>query len=445
MNLPLDLWSRLGLRGRVVAVSPIVLSRVLPSGRLSMPPFEPHQNAQLCYRLLFGGNWPTTVVFVPGSRRLAAGNRDGQILLWDLSRPTAELTEAQQQAKDKPDAPNIWPIKSLVGHTNSISGLVVTPDGKTLISASLDRTVRFWDLSEGPPTAPALAVQEQEVRLDLASRKKLAKRTRQDQALEAPGIKVPTQQSAHVMAEHRGWITALGLSGDGRRLITGDDHPWAIVCETASRQPVQRFEGQTQGNFVCSAALTSDGQTAFHAEYCAPRGSFDRPPAQAKIWDVQSGEEKVDLLKVQFPKVKARDNSYGYATTWGKFVGRGFVACAFSPDGKILAVGQGGEIGEAKVHLIDSTRGQLIRTVNSHRYGVCDLAFSADGEYLLSCGRDTSVQISQVDSGKEVRRLSEPRGGQFKDWLHSLSLSTDQRSLAAADIAGSIPVWEFSK
>ena len=88
--------------------------------------------------------------------------------------------------------------------------------------------------------------------------------------------------------------------------------------------------------------------------------------------------------------------------------------------------------------------GEIVRTISGHQYGVCDLQFSGDGNYLLSCGRDTQVRICQVSDGKEIASLGSSRGGQFKDWLYALSVSPDQNYVAAADIAGMIQVWQLT-
>lgn len=172
------------------------------------------------------------------------------------------------------------------------------------------------------------------------------------------------------------------------------------------------------------------------------RGSFDRPPAQAKIYSLDDGTVLVDLLEVKFPTVKNRDNSYGYAQTWKKWVGHGFVTSAFSPDGRILAVGQGGEIGNAVVHLIDADTGKEIRSVSKHQYGVCDLCFTPDGTHLLTGGRDTMLKVIKVADGKEVATLGKARGGQFKDWFHGVAISPSQTRIAAADIAGIVHIWQ---
>ena len=38
-------------------------------------------------------------------------------------------------------------IKRLLGHRASLRSVAFTPDGKGLVSGSLDRTLKFWDVS----------------------------------------------------------------------------------------------------------------------------------------------------------------------------------------------------------------------------------------------------------------------------------------------------------
>jgi WD40 repeat protein len=273
-------------------------------------------------------------------------------------------------------------------------------------------------------------------------REREAKKARNDEPLNRPGVEVELQTECEVLAVHGDWVRALNISADGRRVITGGDECVTIVWDLASRQEVARWKGHPL-TWVVSAALSPDGEKAFVAEFGDSRGSFDRPPAQARLYDASTGSELIDLLKVQFPDVKVRDNSYGYSRTWGKFVARGFVSSEFSPDGKLLAVAQGGETGSGKVHLIDAETGKLVRTFADHKSGALDVRFTSDGKYVLSTGRDTVVQIHQASDGKEVARLGKGRGGQFKDWLHAIDLSPDEKWLAAADISGLVELWSI--
>jgi WD40 repeat protein len=179
------------------------------------------------------------------------------------------------------------------------------------------------------------------------------------------------------------------------------------------------------------------------SEYRYKRDDFDIPTPALKLWNAADGKEKLDLLKVQFPKLNPADRGYGPAQTWRKFVANGLITVAFSPDAKLVAVGQGGETDTGKVHLLEAATGKLVRDVSGHQNGVTNVLFSADSKYLLSTGRDTTVRICQAADGKEAAVLGTPRGGQSKDWFSAVALSPDQRSVAATDISGLVQVWDI--
>jgi hypothetical protein len=227
-------------------------------------------------------------------------------------------------------------------------------------------------------------------------------------------------------------------------MISGDDKCLSIVWDLKSRQPISSWRGYDRV-WVRSAAMSPDGKTAFTCEFAGRRSNFDAPAAQARLWNADDGSLQLDLLKVWTPDIKEKDrqDTYGYWRKWGKLLKRGLVCAQFSPDGDLLAVGQGGETDTGKIHLVDVDSGKILRTVSGHRHGACDVKFSADGKYVLSSGRDTTVRICQVSDGKEVAALGKPRGGQFKDWTHAIAISPDQRTVAAADIAGIVHVWDL--
>lgn len=389
---------------------------------------------RLLWQLQFEGAWPMAVSFLDSGRRLVAGNQDGRLLMWELpDEPPPFEPDKKKSDRTAPSAP---PCRMFEGHTNGVTRLVASLDGTRVISASLDRTVRLWDTAVAPTG-------DGEVVIDIETRQAEAKRSRKDDVLKEPGVAVKTQQAAHTFAGHQDWIESLGISRDGRRIISGDNGANVFVWDLDERKEVARWKGRPW-NWIVAAALSPDGQTALVSEHRYKRDDFDIPAAALKVWSIAEKSEVLDLLKVQFPKYMPDDTSYGAAQVWRKFVANGLVAADFSPDGKLIAVGQGGETDKGQVHLLDASTGTLVRSISGHQYGITDLRFSSDGRYVLSTGRDTTLRITQVEDGKEVAALGTPRGGQFKDWLSSLAVSPDQKTVAASDIAGLIHVWALA-
>jgi len=315
----------------------------------------------------------------------AAGDVRGKIAVWD--RATGLVQTAFK------------------AHKEAVSGLVFSPSGDHLVSASYDHTLRWWR----PETAP-----EETVEVVLEKKKKQGK---------PASFKTGLLKAERVAEAHEEWVRSLCLGAEGKRLLSGDDRGVAIVWDAAEAKEVKRFQ---VAGWLRAAALSKDGARAATCEFTPRYAGF---PNANKVWDAAAGSVTLDLAK-EFKK--------GVRVT-------GMAAAAFSPDGTILALGEGGEKdGNAKVHLLEPGSGKKLQELAGHQYGVTSLLFSADGKALVSAGRDTVVRLWSVPDGKMVQELGKGRGGQFKDWIHAVALSPDGRRLAAADMAGMIHVWSIA-
>lgn len=418
-----------------------------------MPEWNP-KSARLLWQFVFEGEWPTSVAFARQASLVAAGNRLGEIFVWDLTQtpPAAEESTdsppAQKKKDDAPSAPDLPPVLRLQGHTNAISRLLGSPDGRYLYSSSYDHTVCIWDLEAAPAAGESVI-------LDSRTREEQARRLpekERDAFLNAPGPVVPVLQPLRVLQGHTDWVHGLAQSADGTRLFSGDADSRIIQWEPATGRQLSAWQGHPW-NGVISLACSPSGDEVLASEYGYKRDDFDIPTPALRVWSTGDPQIRLDLLQLQFPKLKAEETSYGAASIWRKFVANGLLGASCSPDGQLLAVGQGGETSKAQVHLFEAESGKFLRSLGEHTAGITDVRFSPDSRHVLSTGRDTTLLVSSVEDGAEIVRLGKSRGGQFKDWFHALDLAPTSPSgsetagayrLAAADIAGLIHVWECS-
>lgn len=359
---------------------------------------EPNfDKAALAWNLVWDPDWVSTVAFI--GRKLIAGNNRGEILVWNLPEKMGDPLPA--------------PFLRLEGHTNAVTRLLVTPDGKWLISASYDHTIRYWDL-QAEPTGD-----EQTIVLNPTA----CQEKRGSKPATPIEAKVRTLKAAKVLEGHKEWILGMALTADGNTLISGDDGGDLIVWDRAEGKEQRRIKVK---GWVFALAVSPDMKQLLVSERVPLVFDSGRYHA-VKLYDLAEGKVQHDL------SAAFKDMVIGSAI--------------FSPDGKTLYLGRAGEANgnNGKVFAFDPATGKKLKEfAPGHQDGLTDLAFHPDGKHLASSGRDTVVRIWDAADGKMVKEIGKPRGGQFKDWIHSMAFTADGLWMAAADIAGAVQVWSLN-
>jgi WD40 repeat protein len=373
-----------------------------------MPDTPLFDKAALAWTLPWDATWVTAITFIGTSRRLAAGNSYGEIFLWDLPEKLGD-----------PPPP---PLRRLDGHSNTVTALAATPDGRWLLSTSYDHTVRVWDLK-------AAAEKKETVILDPTAR--AAAQKAKKKLPESPPITVGLQQAERVLNAHQEWVRGLALSQGGTRLLTGDDRGLAILWEVPKMREIHRL--QVPG-WIRAVALSPDAGLAAVCETSPRIPSDPKMPHATRIWDLANGTVKRDLSKE-------------FLGMYGRVLNMS--AAAFADNGRLLALGQNDEAAAQKVYLADVATGKKVRELaytSRGNSGITGIMAHPDGKHLAACGRDTMVRIWQAADGKMVKELGKTReAGAFggSPWLHAISFSADGLWLAAADIGGLIHVWSI--
>lgn len=175
---------------------------------------------------------------------------------------------------------------------------------------------------------------------------------------------------------------------------------------TKITQPHLRFsEGSGR---VLTLAVAPGGQTL-------ATGGKD---GKVRIWDLNQNEGQTPFVINVHPREEVR-------------------ALAYSPDGKILAVGGG---VRHLVKLFDPTTGREIATLTGHRTWIESLAFTADGRTLIVAGAHGHDSHRIYFWDVEQRRvLSWVDGHPAGVW--SATVSPDGQLLATAGRDGTIKLW----
>ena len=363
-------------------------------------PDGPFKDARVIHTFPWSRGALTSVAFI-GKDKVAASNKAGEILIWNLPVPDSKTGD---------------PVRRLAGHTNEINRIIVTPDGKTLISASCDHTVRCWD-AQSDQGEPGTAIINGIERASVVQLN--AKPAEVPEPIE---VNVVVQGPTRELTGHQEWVHGLAVAADGKTVVTGDDHGIVMVWDLPEGR--QRRQWKVV-NWVRALDISPDGKIVATAEHFPQLGDKGAIKPSVRFWDIATGEMTADL---------------------GEALKAGISVVRFSPDGEWLVACQGNidrEGPSGKVFLLDPATGQMCRELTpGHLRGVTDVAYHPDGKHLFTAGRDQLVRIWRLEDGQHVRDLGQ--SNDLGDWISSISISPDGSLLAAADMKGQVVVYALN-
>ena len=113
----------------------------------------------------------------------------------------------------------------------------------------------------------------------------------------------------------------------------------------------------------------------------------------------------------------------------------GFVwTVAYSPDGNYLITG-----GSDKKVKIWTKTGAAMRTLDGHTDAVYQVKVSNDGQYIVSCSADNTIRIWNFSDGKLLRTIS-----QHKKAVKGVAISPDGSKIASASEDSSAFIFDFT-
>ncbi len=356
-----------------------------PAGRRAQPRarswrFPPRGWQSLALKLLIGLGVAALAVAYQNSLPRSESRGAGVV-----SSQTADLTE----------------LGSLVGHTGAVTGLATADQGRWVVSAGADGTLKVWDastndlirtieLDEGAATA--LAVDDRRaltghksgaiVLWDLDRTEKLA-------AFSLGGAPITSAafagaNGAFAAADATGAIAVFEIAAPPTpaAVLKSPEDGGGIMQTIAVASAANLLVAGGEASRIRLWRIDARSQTRTWRDDSQAPGALDiTPDGRMVASGARNGKVRLWSTRSSRPR-----------RTIAAHAGR-VTALAFAPVGRVLA--SAGEDGEVK--LWDLTRGgRNAQAFRGHAGPVGAIAFSADGRRLYSAGQDGIVRIWSV-------------------------------------------------
>lgn len=341
----------------------------------------------------------TSVAFSPDGALIVSGGEDHDLIVWDTpsGKPIRTLRGHQDDVScvafssdgrlvvsgSYDDTLKLWDLntgeelRTFKGHNSDISSVMFSPDGSQIVSGSADATLRLWDLAPADQTAFNVIRHFGISVLALSLNGKRAIASEHDGKVTiwdtSTGQLIKTLVHA---ADFRKQATKVASNSDGSIIASADGTMLKLWnASTADEMLISPSDGS-----YCCVALNCDGSQIVAGIVARDSHSF-------RIWDVHSGNviqafQGTDKLGV--PN-----------------------CVAFSPDSTHIVVGGvGGFPKSERVMVYNVSAGRIAWAAQGHTSIVRSVAYSRDGNRVVSTGGDATLKVWDSHTGEELLALT---------------------------------------
>ena len=333
---------------------------------------------------------PGCIEWSPNGKTVIVGDSAGKVRFWNAATGSKKHEVAE--------------------HSESVSNIACSPDGKFVATAAADATSCLINAETGEVERKIMPGQTRgAARPDFSADGKLMAYSCRDKTIRIWDIEKCKQVSVITIPSKIRYVTAIKWSPDAAKIAF-------LVHERGEIRIVDVKSG------VVASTLGS--------EYGRLNGLVWSPDS-SKIIVSESSPRKDKIGKIQAWDVATSKALFSLSD---KNISSHY-GLAMAPDGKTLV----STASRGRVHLWNLADQKLIRTIPADTRSVRCITFSPDGKKLASCGEEKTVKVWSVSTGGPVFGLQK-----HTSEVYRVDFSPDGTKLVSAGKSGYVGVWDLA-
>ena len=335
-----------------------------------------------------------------------------------------------------------YPRQLFTGHTDSILGVAFSPDGKYVLTAGGDDTARLWDVQTGAEIRRFTGHTGAVISVAFSPDGQYALTASQDHTARLWDVQ--TGAEIRRFTGHTDEVWGVAFSPDGKYVLTGSNDKTARLWDVQTGAEIRRFTGHDRQSVWCGFLARrqicthrrhrrQDGAIVGcrHRTGVAPihRRKRHRPGylfARRQVCPRQQlGQDSMAVGHANGPASAAVSSDTMTSTK----------AVAFSPDGETVLTSS----DDGTARLWDVHTGQEIRRLIGHTSAVYAAAYSPDGRYLVTAGVD---KIALLWDAHVQRGLPQFIGHTDTINAHDVAFSPDGKTVLTGSFDKTARLWD---